>query len=120
MLSLPWQVLLIFVLATGVFVSDTVLPATVVAEMLYVPVMLLTLALPGRRLPLVVAVLITLLAIVGHFVLADSMTLLQAGFANRLVAIAAVWIVWLLTDQRRRTEDRLVDANAALDARVAD
>ncbi|MFV0445259.1 MAG: response regulator [Planctomycetaceae bacterium] len=120
MLSLPWQVLLILVLATGVFVADVVLPATVTAEMLYVPIMLLTLTLPGRRLPLIVAALITLLALVGHFVLAHSMSLLQVGFANRLVAIAAVWIVWLLTDQRRRSEERLVEANTALDARVAE
>jgi PAS domain S-box-containing protein len=120
MLTLPWQVLLIFILATGVFVADVVLPATVVAEMLYVPVMLLTLALAGRRLPLLVAAIITVLALAGHFVLADSFSLLQAGVANRLVAVAAVWIVWLLADQRRRSEDRLVEANAALDARVAD
>ena len=120
MLSLPWQALLTLLLTGGVFAADILLPATIATEFLYVPVMLLTLAMPGRAWTLAAAVLVTGLACIAHFVNADSASLLQASVINRLLAVAAVWIVWLLTDQRQRSEERLVQANAALDERISD
>jgi two-component system sensor histidine kinase/response regulator len=116
----PWQALVTLVLAGGVFIADLALPSSVAAEFLYVPVMLLTLASWDRRWPLLFAAFATVLALAGHFLGEGPHSIWQANFVNRLLAIAGIWIVTLLVEQRKRVEHRLVDLNTALDAGISD
>ncbi|MCA9052403.1 MAG: PAS domain-containing protein, partial [Planctomycetaceae bacterium] len=119
--SRHWQPAMTLLLAGGVFVSDLTLPDVIAAEFLYVPLMLLTSGLSNRQWPLLMALVTTVLSLMGHFFVPDaSYTVWQATFVNRLICIAAIWIVWLLVDQRIRAELRLTSMNADLDARIND
>lgn len=115
---LSWQAALTVLLVGTIFAIDVSSPSDVAVEVLYVGVMLLTLSSSSRRWPLILAITATVLTVVGHFLSTDAGTLFNVGALNRGLAICAVWIVWLLTDQRKRIELRLLTSNASLDAAV--
>jgi two-component system sensor histidine kinase/response regulator len=118
--TVSWRGLLMVLLASGVFALDMLVPPGVTAEVLYVPLMLLTLSGPNNRETLSLAVLATILTLVGHFRADQSWSLLQVPVINRILSLFAIWTVALLAVQRKRFERDLRSSNQSLDAKVGE
>jgi PAS domain S-box-containing protein len=118
--TLPWHAVPSALLAGAVFACDVALPSVIAAEFLYVAVLLLTLSARDRWTTPSIAVLCSVLTVVGHFFSTDSWSLLQGAAMNRALSLAAIWIVALLAGQRQRYVRRLVALNQSLDERVSE
>ncbi len=100
------------ILAAIIFVIDVAsLPLGVAAGVAYVAVVLLSLCLPRWQYSLFVAACVSLLTILG-FYLSQPAGIPWMVVANRLLALAAIWLTagvgsWLVHARRRKAEDAL-------------
>ncbi len=97
----------------AVFFVDILLPLGVAAGVPYIVPVLVSLRAPGRRVTIAVAIICTVLTIVGYFVSAPFGTHWMV-LTNRGLAIGAIWVsAFLLIDRKRvgealrETRDRL-------------
>ncbi len=115
MTRLPWPIGLALLLAGSIFAIDVWLRADVAVANLYVAVMLLTWTAHRRRWTIGLATLLTILA---EAIVEGPAGLGSVSGLNRLLVIVAVWVVWVLADQRRKAELNLLAINSSLDASV--
>ena len=93
-------------LASGIFLSDLLLPLGVACGVPYVAIVLLSLWLPGKRSTWGAAILVSILALVG-FVFSASGGILWMVIVNRSLALFVIWVTALLCLARKRAEERL-------------
>lgn len=108
-----WSTAIIFTLlglvVAAIFILDLVTPLGVAVTFLYVLAILITVWLPGSRIPLLTAGLCTTLTLVG-VVFSQSSPVVEAStvaFANRSASIAVVWITALALLTRKRSQEAL-------------
>jgi two-component system sensor histidine kinase/response regulator len=118
MLTRHWQSVLTVALALGVFAIDLAIGGALAVQVLYIAVMVLTLSFSDRRSTLLLAVFSTGLTFAGYWFSDLAETSAYIAILNRLLAVFAIWTVWLLADQRKQSELQLLTANESLDGRV--
>lgn len=97
-------------LAAGIFIIDVVsLPLGVAAGVAYVAVVLLSLCLPGWQYAIFFAGVVSILTILGFFV-SEPTGIPWMVIANRLLALAAIWLTaivgsWFVHASRRKSDD---------------
>ncbi|MEE9466523.1 MAG: PAS domain S-box protein [Candidatus Neomarinimicrobiota bacterium] len=111
--SLSWAAVLFSVLFSAViFVVDLSIPLGVAVGVPYVAVILVTLW-ATRRITLAMAVLTSMLTILG-FYLSPSGGELWKVLSNRFLALFAIWVATVLIFQRKHVEDSLHKKQEAL------
>ncbi|MEZ6065463.1 MAG: PAS domain-containing protein [Planctomycetaceae bacterium] len=105
-------------LSLAVFLIDLAIDPRIAVQVLYLAVMVLTLSFMDRRATLTLAVLATCLSFVGYLLSEPVPGQASISILNRLLALFAIWTVWLLADQRMQGEQELRDANESLDDRI--
>ena len=95
--------LLAVLLAVSIFVLDVRLPLAVSVPLLYVPVVLLGLWSPRRRLTLAAAALATLLTLAGAVLSAPGTPLWQ-GLVDRPLSVLTIWTTALLIVRYKAVE----------------
>ena len=116
-----WHVrvlVVILLVVVGIFLADIALPLGAAGGVLYVAAVMLTLWLPQPRLPLVVALISTVLTLLG-FVLSPPGGILWQDLSSRALAILSIWVTAFLVLQRQRSEAALRE-NEARYRQVAD
>jgi two-component system, LuxR family, sensor kinase FixL len=98
-------------LTLAIFVLDLILPLGIAGGVPYIAPVFMAMWLPHRRLIVVVAGVCTVLALAGLW-LSPLGAELQVAIPNRLLAIAAIWIVAFLSLQRKRFEAALAESEA--------
>lgn len=99
-------------LAAGIFIIDVAsLPLGVAAGVAYVAVVLLSLCLPGWQYAIFFAGVVSILTILGFFV-SEPTGIPWMVIANRLLALAAIWLTaivgsWFVHASRRKSDDAL-------------
>ncbi len=83
------------VIAAGVFLIDAATPLGVAEPTLYILVILVALRSPAAWLIIAVAVLCTILTVIGFFVSGDSPEVWKA-IVNRALALFAIWATGLI------------------------
>ena len=113
--------LLCGVIALVVFLVDVAsLRLGVAAGVAYVPAVLVALRLPHWQQTFMVAGVVSVLTVVG-FLLGDPAPVLWIVLANRLLAIAAIWLTaiggtWLILTWRKSADERLKHAERETDS----
>lgn len=97
----------------AVFVADLLLPLGVAAGVPYIIAVLVSLRSPQRRVTVAVAIIATLLTIVGYLLSAPSGNQWMV-LANRALAIAVIWISAYLLIGRKRVMRDLSDTGHRL------
>lgn len=100
---------LLGLLIAAIFILDLVMPLGVAVTFLYVLAILITVWLPGSRVPLITAGICTTLTLVG-IVFSQSSPVAEAStviFANRSASIAVVWVTALALLGRKRSQEIL-------------
>jgi PAS domain S-box-containing protein len=95
-----------------IFVADILMPLGIAGGIPYIAPVLLAMWLPDRRLIFGVAVACTILTVIG-ILLSPSGADPTIYLTNRLLAVAAIWTVAMLTYMRRTTESALAQSEAA-------
>ncbi len=117
--SHKFLLLTIVVLGIGLFSLDLYLPLGIGNGVLYGGLVVLSLALPGRKAPLIVASVCSVLALSDVFL---GVTLpnvpLWMGISNRLFSLTAIWVPVVYFLQRRKIEEALRQAHDELEVRV--
>ncbi|MEP6887089.1 MAG: PAS domain-containing protein [Nitrospirales bacterium] len=90
-----------------IFIWDLFVPLGVAMGLLYVAPVMMTLWLPGRRPTLIVTVACSILIVLGYFYSPPGGTAWMV-MMNRSLSEGSIWIVALLSSQRKVLEDRLV------------
>jgi len=107
-------------LAAGIFIVDvSSLPLGVAAGVAYVAVVLISLWLPGRYFPFIVAGGVSILTILG-FLLSEPAGTPWMVVANRLLALAAIWLTAivgssLIFAMQKKSEGALQEAKQETD-----
>lgn len=111
--------LTIVVLGIGLFFLDLYLPLGIGNGVLYGGLVVLSLASPDRKVPLIVAGGCSVLALSDVFL---GVTLpnipLWMGVSNRLFSLTAIWVPVVYFLQRRKSAEALRQAHDELEARV--
>ncbi|MBI4001385.1 MAG: sensor histidine kinase [Nitrospira defluvii] len=111
--------LTIVVLGIGLFSLDLYLPLGIGNGVLYGGLVVLSLAFPDRKVPLIVAGGCSVLALSDVFL---GVTLpnvpLWMGISNRLFSLTAIWVPVVYFLQRRKIEEALRQAHDELEVRV--
>ena len=111
--------LIIVVLGVGLFSLDLYLPLGIGNGVLYGGLVVLSLASPDRKVPLIVAGGCSVLALSDVFL---GVTLpnvpLWMGVSNRLFSLTAIWVPVVYFLQRRKSEEALRQAHDELEVRV--
>jgi len=100
------------ILAAGIFVIDVAsLPLGVAAGVAYVAVVLLSLYLPRWQYPIFIAAIVSVLTVLG-FLLSEPAGIPWMVVANRLLALAAIWLTAIMGSRlvharRRKADDSL-------------
>ncbi len=111
--------LTIVVLGTGLYILDLYLPLGIGNGMLYGGLVVLSLALPDRKLPLLVAATCSALAISDVFLGVRFPNVpFWMGISNRLFSLVAIWFPVLYAFQRQKIEAVLRNAHTQLEVRV--
>lgn len=105
-------------IAAGVLLLDVFTPQEMPPQMLYVLCILVSVWSQHERTLWGVAILCTVLTVLGAFLSPPSFDLSILLF-NRTTGIVLIWLTTVLAWQYRRTEDRLRLLNKELEARVA-
>jgi PAS domain S-box-containing protein len=100
------------------FAIDLLLPLGIAGGILYVVPVLLTMWLPARAMALPIAVVCSVLTLLG-FAFSPAGSPLWTVLPNRGLAIAAIWVVALASIQRGRIESALADAETMTRAVLA-
>ena len=121
-MPLPYHRILLFtivVLGIALFSLDLYLPLGIGNGVLYGGLVVLSLALPDRKVPLIVASGCSILALSDVFF---GVTLpnvpLWMGISNRLFSLTAIWVPVVYFLQRRKIEEALREAHDKLEVRV--
>jgi signal transduction histidine kinase len=93
-------------LAAVFFLIDIFIPLGVAGSVLYVAVVLVSLWVPHRNIVIYIALLCSFLTVLGYFTSPAGGELLKV-FANRFLALFAIWVTVVLGLGRRRAEDSL-------------
>jgi len=111
--------LTIVILGIGLYSLDLYLPLGIGNGVLYGGLVVLSLASPDRKIPLLVAGACSVLAISDVFLGVRFPNVpLWMGISNRLFSLAAIWFPVVYAFQRRKIEEALRDAHGALEVRV--
>ncbi len=105
--------ILIVLLATGIFIWELMTPLGMVEWLFYVPVLLLTMWLPYRRATYTAAGAFTVLIITGHF-LSPPGGFPSLSVFNRSVGVCMVWMTAALVGVWKRTEEALQQNESTL------
>ncbi|GMV51830.1 MAG: hypothetical protein AMXMBFR67_33730 [Nitrospira sp.] len=109
----------IVVLGIGLYTLDLYLPLGIGNGVLYGGLVVLSLAIPDRKIPLLVAGTCSVLALSDVFLGVTFHNVpLWMGFSNRLFSLTAIWFPLMYAFQRRKTEEALRHAHDALEERV--
>jgi len=90
----------------AIFAMDLVTPLGVIDGLLYTVVVLLVLRLPGQRPVIAMAMICTVLTVVG-FIFSPPITHLSQVTINRPLSICVIWVATILTLQRKQMEEAL-------------
>lgn len=101
------------IISAGILLLDLSIPLGVAGGVPYAAVVLLSLWSPRKRLTLEVAALATILTALG-FVFSPSGGVLWQVVTNRLLAIGVIWVVALLTLQRKNAEEQIRESREQL------
>lgn len=111
--------LTIIVLGIGLYTLDLYLPLGIGNGVLYGGLVVLSLAIPDRKVPVVVAGTCSVLALSDVFL---GVTLpnvpLWMGLSNRMFSLTAIWFPVVYAFQRRKSEEALRNAHNELEIRV--
>ena len=111
--------LTIAILGIALFSLDLYLPLGIGNGVLYGGLVVLSLAIPDRRIPLIVAGVFSVLALSDVFF---GVTLpnvpLWMGISNRLFCLTAIWVPVVYFLKRRKIEEALREAHDKLEVRV--
>lgn len=111
--------LTIIVLGIGLYTLDLYLPLGIGNGVLYGGLVVLSLAIPDRKVPLLVAGTCSVFALSDVFL---GVTLpnvpLWMGLSNRLFSLTAIWFPVVYAFQRRKSEEALRNAHNELEIRV--
>ncbi len=111
--------LTIVVLGLGLFSLDLYLPLGIGNGVLYGGLVVLSLALPDRKAPLMVASVCSILALSDVFLGVTFPNVpLWMGISNRLFSLTAIWVPVVYFLQRRKIEEALREAHDELEVRV--
>ncbi|MFZ1672754.1 MAG: sensor histidine kinase [Nitrospira sp.] len=111
--------LTIVILGIGLYSLDLYLPLGIGNGVLYGGLVVLSLASPDRKIPLLVAGACSVLAISDVFLGVRFPNVpLWMGISNRLFSLVAIWFPVVYAFQRRKIEEALRDAHGALEVRV--
>lgn len=88
-----------------ILLIDLVFPLGVAIDVLYIVVVLLSLQAPQKRFTLIVAVISSILTIVGFFFSPLGGALWKAIF-NRAIGLVAIWVTTLLSLHRKMLEEK--------------
>lgn len=94
----------LFVAIGTIFVLDLLTPHDYMEWMLYVMPIIFTLNSNSRRLPFIVAGIVTVLAIFGMFLSPLGEIAFPIAFANRVLGIALGWVVTAVVGQKIRAD----------------
>lgn len=108
---------LCFVVAGVIFLIDIAIPLGVAAGVPYILVVLISLYIPQRNIILYIAVLCSILTLLGYFTSPIGGEYWKV-IANRSLALFAIWSVALLGLARRKSLDALKEAHDHLEERV--
>lgn len=114
----PDIALFVALLIGAIFAADLLLPLGIAGGVPYVAPVLVTAWLPARRFMLPVAALCSALTVLGFF-LSPPGASLWAVVPNRALAVGAVWVVALLSLERKRIEEALSESEAKTRAVLA-
>lgn len=104
-------------LAITIFLIDISLPSNVVEDGLYVGLVFLGWFIPRKRATLILAVLATILSIMGFLLSAIEVNLWVLLF-NRVVALIAIWTVAILLDNIKIKDLALEKAKEDLNSKI--
>ncbi|NNF52295.1 MAG: hypothetical protein HKN59_07625 [Gammaproteobacteria bacterium] len=107
--------LLLGLIMFAVFIGDILLPLGVAAGIPYVLAVLVSLRSPQRRVTVVVAVIATVLTIIGYFLSTPS-GMHWMALTNRALAIFVIWVSAYLLIGRKKVVKALVDAGRRFEA----
>lgn len=111
--------LTIIVLGVGLYTLDLYLPLGIGNGVLYGGLVVLSLAIPDRKVPVLVAGTCSVLALSDVFL---GVTLpnvpLWMGLSNRMFSLTAIWFPVVYAFQRRKSEEALRNAHNELEIRV--
>ncbi len=111
--------LTIIVLGIGLYTLDLYLPLGIGNGVLYGGLVVLSLAIPDRKVPVLVAGTCSVLALSDVFL---GVTLpnvpLWMGLSNRMFSLTAIWFPVVYAFQRRKSEEALRNAHNELELRV--
>lgn len=111
--------LTIIVLGIGLYTLDLYLPLGIGNGVLYGGLVVLSLALPDRKVPLLVAGTCSILALSDVFLGVTLQNVpLWMGLSNRFFSLTAIWFPVVYSMQRRRIEEALRNAHNELEVRV--
>lgn len=106
-------------LALAVAFVEQLIPQGITFGLLYVAVLVLTFSSPNKRVTLQIAVVVTVLCIIGYVTRTHSWNSDEiALILNTLLTIFAIWTTAILGYQRKTWEERLRNANVVLDQRI--
>ncbi|MCA9268910.1 MAG: PAS domain-containing protein [Planctomycetales bacterium] len=105
-----------------IFTCDMFLPLGIAVPVAYISVVMLAASASKRSIVLWASLLCTLLAAVGGFLSPppESSVIVMMGVANRVVAIAAIWIAGFIAHRLQRSRAALETLNRELERRVTE
>ena len=113
--------LAIVVLGIGLYTLDLYLPLGIGNGVLYGGLVVLSLALPDRTTPILVASTCSVLALSDVFLGVTFPNVpLWMGLSNRLFSLTAIWFPVIYAFQRRKIEEALRSAHDELEGRVGE
>ncbi len=98
-----------------IFSSDSLLPLGIAGGVPYILVILISFWSNRKRLPVIMAILGTALTIIGYFTSPPGGELWKI-LANRFLAVFAIWVVAILSIQRRKMHKER--ENALLEVKI--
>jgi len=112
-------VLLLLLVAAGIFGLDLLIPLGVAAGVPYIAVVFLGARLPWRHSIVTMAATGTVLTLLGYL-FSESGSIAWMVFFNRALALLAIWLTAFVLLQRRRAEQALKAERDGFEARVVE
>jgi K+-sensing histidine kinase KdpD len=109
--------LTIFLLPTGVFIIDLIVPLGAAVYIPYVIAIVLSSHLPNPQAPVVTAAVCTVLALLGMMLSVPGPSA-WIVFTNRILIIVVIWVTALLVRQRQALHQMLQQERDRLEQRV--
>ncbi|MAG13353.1 MAG: hypothetical protein CMN78_02025 [Spirochaetales bacterium] len=105
--------------ATGIFILDLSLPLGVAGGVPYVALIMISLYSPWRHYVFILAVVGTVLTILGYF-FSPPAGIFWMVIVNRLLALFAIWLTAFFCRQRKQTKTVLGKANEVLQQEIVE